>query len=212
MKIYYKEEIRRLYRPFIFIFLISLLIINWNDISWLFNYRVISAQFSKLLEKNKIEYVDVIEETKDFDYFDKENSIEIPKIGIEAPVVLVRDNNEENFKSALEKGVLLYPDSALPGEQGRTIILGHSAPPGWPKINYDWVFSNLGELETGDEFYIYFNHYQYSYRVTKKYFLARGEEIPSLNLTNSKSMVILISCWPPGKDAERIGVEAELKI
>ena len=212
MEIYHQEEIKRLYRPFIFIFLISLLIINWHDISWLFNYRVISAQFSKLLEKNKVEYVNVTWETKDFDYFDKENSIEIPKIGIEAPVVLVRDNNEENLKSALEKGVLLYPDSALPGEQGRTIILGHSAPSGWPQINYDWVFSNLGELETGNEFYIYFNHQRYSYKVIKKYFLARGEEIPSSLLTNSKSMVILLSCWPPGKDQERIAVQAELII
>jgi len=31
-------------------------------------------------------------------------------------------------------------------------------------------------------------------------------------LTNSDNMLVLISCWPPGKDIRRIAVEAKLKI
>ncbi|MBZ9572981.1 sortase [Patescibacteria group bacterium] len=202
-----KEKIKRLYKPFILIFLISFLIINWNDISFLFNYRVIYAKLSDLFEKSKPQAI----EATNNNYFEKENSIEIPKIGIEAPIVFAEEG-EDDFKDALKRGVLLHPESVLPGEQGTTIILGHSAPPGWPKINYDWVFSDLNTLERRDEFHVYFNHRQFSYKVRKKFFLKRGEEVPSSDLTNSKSMVILLSCWPPGKDQERIAIQAELII
>jgi len=203
-----KETIRRLYKPFILIFLVSFLAINWHDISFLFNYHFILSQLSNLSEKIKPAQVELTNN----DYFAKENSIEIPKIGIEAPIVSVKNDSDENFQKALKEGVLLHPTSALPGEQGTTIILGHSAPPGWPKINYDWVFSNLNELTKEDEFYIYFNHQKYVYKIREKFFLKQGEEIPSFDLTNLQSMVILLSCWPPGKNQERIVVQAVLII
>lgn len=203
-----KETIRRLYKPFILIFLVSFLIINWHDISFLFNYRFILSQLSNLSEKIKPAQVELANN----DYFAKENSIEIPKIGLEAPIISVKDDNEEHFEAALKRGVLLHPVSALPGERGATIILGHSAPLGWPDINYDWVFSNLNELTEEDEFYIYFNHQKYVYKIREKFFLEQGEEIPSFDLTNLQSMVILLSCWPPGKNQERIVVQAVLII
>ncbi len=203
-----KETIRRLYKPFILIFLVSLLIINWHDISFIFNYHFISGQLSNWWEVIKPAQA----ELTDNDYFVKEGFIEIPKIGIEAPIIFAENDSDENFQKALKKGVLLHPVSALPGEPGTTIILGHSAPVGWPKINYDWVFNDLNELTKEDEFYIYFNHQRYSYKVIEKFFLAPGEEIPSFDLTSSKSMVVLLSCWPPGKDQERIVVQATLVI
>jgi len=105
--------------------------------------------------------------------------------------------------------VVLFPGSALPGQKGQTIIEGHSAPPGWPKIKYDWVFSRLNELEKGDEVILNFNHKKLNYYVTQKIFLNSGEEIAPKDLTNSENMLILISCWPPGKDIKRIAVMAE---
>lgn len=203
-----KETIRRLYKPFVLIFLVSLLVINWHDISFLFNYHFILGQLSDWWEEIKPEEIEVT----DSDYFNKENSIEIPKIGIEAPIVFAKNDSDEDFQKALKKGVLLHPESVLPAEQGTTIILGHSAPSGWPKINYDWVFSDLNELTEEDEFYIYFNHQRYSYKVIEKFFLAHGEEVPDARLTNAKSMVILLSCWPPGRDQERIAIQAALVI
>lgn len=203
-----KETIKRLYKPFVLIFLISFLVINWHNISWLFSYRFILNQLSLLWEKIMPPSIELAGRN----YFSKEDSIEIPKLEVVAPIVLSQSGGEDNFKEDLKKGVLLHPDSVLPGEQGRTVILGHSAPLGWPKINYDWVFSNLNTLNKGDEFYIHFNHQKYFYKITEKFFLAQGEEIPSSDLINSKSMVILLSCWPPGKNQERIAVEAELII
>lgn len=205
-----KRESKKLWKFFVFLFLISFIIINWSDISWIFNHKVILRQLSDFFEKNKTQATEMLDEKKaKTDYFDNEGSIEIPKIGIKAPIVFSENNSEEEFEKALKKGVLHYPESALPDEEGTIVILGHSAPPNWPKIDYDWVFNDLNELSSGDEIYIYFNQSQYIYRVTQQFFLNPGQNVPQ-SLTNSKYMLNLLSCWPPGKDQKRIAVEAEL--
>lgn len=203
-----KQDIKRLSKAFIFIFLVSFLIINWNDISWIFNYRVISQSLSNLFQRDS----SVESETIEFEYSEKENSLEIPKIEVSAPLIFIEDSDEEKVYKSLDKGVVHYPDSVLPGEKGQTIILGHSAPPNWPEINYDDVFSRLDKLDKGDEVFVYFDHQEYVYSVIKKIFLEKGEESYKDGLTNSNNMLILISCWPPGEDYRRIAVQAELII
>ena len=202
------EEIRQLWKPFLIIFFISFLILNWNNISWIFNYRVISQTIANFFQKDN-SLKSGVSETIEFEYSEKENSLEIPKVEVSAPLIFVEYIDEVH--KTLDKGVVHFPDSVLPGEKGQTIILGHSAPPNWPDINYDNVFSRLNELEGEDEIFVYFNHQKYNYSVIKKIFLERGEEIPENTLTNSDNMLILISCWPPGKDIKRIAVEAKIK-
>lgn len=197
---------RKLLKYFLLFFLLSFLILNWGRVSFIFNWQVIS-QFLKTPFEKKIEKEISQPEEKKFEYSEKENSIEIPKIEISAPIILVE--SEKEIKSGLDRGVVLFPGSALPGQKGQTIIEGHSAPPGWPKIKYDWVFSRLNELEKGDEVILNFNHKKLNYYVTQKIFLNSGEEIAPKDLTNSENMLILISCWPPGKDIKRIAVMAE---
>ena len=199
---------RKLLKYFLLFFLLSFLILNWGRVSFIFNWQVIS-QFLKTPFEKKIEKEISQPEEKKFEYSEKENSIEIPKIGIKSPIIFPENDNEEDFEKALKKGVLHYPQSALPGEEGTTIILGHSAPPNWPKIDYDWIFNDLNELNTGDEIYIYFNQSQYIYKVTEQFFLNPGQDIPQ-SLTNSKYVLNLVSCWPPGKDYKRIFIRTEL--
>ncbi len=151
---------KKLWKFFIFLFLVNFIIINWSDISWIFNYKVVYRGLSNFFEKNKTQAVETVRGIRGPDYFDKEDSIEIPKIGVKAPIVFPENNSEEDFEKALKKGVLHYPQSVLPGEEGTIIILGHSAPPNWPKIDYDWIFNDLNELNAGDEIYIYGNQGQ----------------------------------------------------
>jgi LPXTG-site transpeptidase (sortase) family protein len=145
-----------------------------------------------------------------FDYLNQNHFIEIPKINIKAPIMFTTSTNQARFAALLKKGVLHYPTSALPNSEGAVVILGHSSSPYWPKINYDWIFSDLNKLSEGDNIYIDFDGQRYSYDVVKKYFLSRGAELHP-DLTNSKYMVVLISCWPPGGNKQRIVVEAALK-
>jgi len=213
----FKEKAKRLWKPFFAFFIIAFLVLNWSEISWMFNYQVVSRFFSELLqgETNEIEF-DFSQgggslNSEDFEYSDKENGLEIPKINIEAPLIFPGTLDGEKIHEYLNEGVVWYPDSALPGTTGQTIILGHSAPPGWPKIKYDWVFTHLIDMEKGDEIFVYFNNRKYTYEVKEKLFFEKGEEVPEYSLTNSENVLILISCWPPGKDIRRIGVSAELK-
>jgi len=98
----------------------------------------------------------------------------------------------------------------MPDQKGQAMFLGHSAPSGWPKINYDWVFTKINDLVPGDEIVINYKNGEYRYKVTQKYILKQGDDVPSDPLTNSKYMVVLISCWPPGVNYKRIAIEAEL--
>ena len=206
--------VKKLFKPFIFLFLFNLLIFNWNEVSWIFNYRVISEAlaefwgriegfFSQISQK-----MSEIARLKEIEYQDKENTLEIPKIGVLAPLI-VANSSEKDLETKLNGGVVVFPNSALPGQTGQTIILGHSAPPDWPKIKYDWVFSRLNELEKKDEIKVYFENKEYVYFVKNKIFLEKGEETPDYS-TASENTLLLISCWPPGKNLKRIVVEATL--
>ena len=120
--------------------------------------------------------------------------------------------NIDDVHKTLDNGVVHFPDSVLPGQKGQIIVLGHSAPPNWPDIKYDNVFSRLNELEKGDEVFVYFDHKEYIYSVETKVFLEIGQDIPKNDLTNANNMLVLVSCWPPGKNIKRIALEASLKI
>ncbi len=204
-------EIKKLWKASAFLFLLMLLIFNWSDISWIFNYRVVSSLFSDAFNKEVIvqnDFSNTVVSKDQGEYYEKENSVEIPKIEISAPLVFSQSAEQTDMQQALNTGVVLFPDSVVPGESGQTIILGHSAPVGWPKIKYDWVFSRLNELVEDDGIIVYFNNRKYTYIVSRKVFLEKGEEISEEGLTNDENMLVLVSCWPPGKDLRRIAVEA----
>ncbi|MCK4355064.1 sortase [Candidatus Parcubacteria bacterium] len=230
MNIFSKQEIKKLWKPFVVLFVFSFLAMNWADVSWVFNYRIIAgiatAPFQSMsavdAEENglsDLERASVVKEDKTSENkkqpkytgnIGSKNSIKIPKIGISAPIVFTNSSNNQVLHKLLDKGVVYYPESVLFGENGQTIVLGHSAPANWPKIKYDWVFSRLNELNKGDKIIIYYDNQKYVYSVSRKIFLDKGEEIPENHLTNNRNILISISCWPPGKDYKRIAVESVL--
>ncbi len=192
------ENTKRLLKAFAVIFLLNLLIFNWSKISWIFSYHYISAAFSE-------EQTEIVP-TADLQ---RENSIEIPAIGISAPII-TSDNLSPDYEEELKNGVVHYLDSALPGEKGQTILLGHSAPLNWPKIRYDWVFSDLNKLKEGDSIFVYFDGKKYDYMVEEISIIEKSGKI-SDSFDNGSSLV-LMSCWPPGKDSKRIIVKSLLNI
>jgi LPXTG-site transpeptidase (sortase) family protein len=204
-------EIKKLGRYFISLLLLTLIIFNWNEISWVFNYHVVSGFFSGFFRQSEQGIQDNSNNPENYEYSDKENSIEIPKVEIMAPLVFIDSAEIKEVEKGLDLGVVHFSDSVLPGQTGQTIILGHSAPPDSPNVKYYWVFVRINELVAGDEVYVFFNNRKYEYTVTGKFFLERGEEIPQDSLTNDTNVLLLISCWPPETGTRRIAVEAELK-
>lgn len=140
----------------------------------------------------------------------RENSIRIQKINIDAPLVFPPKETEDLLND-LDKGVTHYPNSDLPGEMGTAMFLGHSAPPGWPDIKFDKVFDNIENLEPGDEIEVYYENCRYNYKMTNKEVLDKGQEIPDHLTKEEKSSIMLISCWPPGSGTKRMVVIGELQ-
>jgi sortase (surface protein transpeptidase) len=212
-----KERAKKLFKIAVFIYLASFLIINWNDVSWAFNYKEVSGLLSDFFnpypsidastmdvyfypnhslpaqagQNSTTVAIQPIENIKT-NYTDKQNTLEIPKISISIPIVFPGNSDKASLMKDLDLGAIFYPGSVYPGQPGQIVILGHSAPPGWPKIKHDWIFTDLDKLE--------------------KKIVARGADVPTSNLSANANILTLISCWPPGKDYQRIAVVAELQI
>jgi len=218
----------KLVKAFVLVYIAAFLIINWTDVSWVFNYKEVTGLVYDFFNpypsidassmgayfhpnhsqtQNQIQ-AQAIEQIKTA-YTDKQNTLEIPKIAISAPIIFSRSSDIASLTKDLNMGVVYYPGSVNPGEKGEIVILGHSAPVGWPKVKYDWVFSDLEDLSIGDFIFVDANNKQYKYVVKSKDIIQRGQEANSSGLGVSNTL-ILISCWPPGKDLQRIVVRAEL--
>jgi LPXTG-site transpeptidase (sortase) family protein len=206
--------IKKFIKYFVILFLLSFILLNWVDYGWLFNYRVVGDLASDVLPLAEEEIVEetvlpMIEEVETPKF--ENNTIRIPSINISAPILFYPDpTGNDILTKALDRGTVHFPSSVLPGEAGQTIILGHSAPEGWPKIKYDWVFSQVNLLQVGDEIFVYYNNQEYIYLVKDTIFLEKGEEVPAKDNLSSQNSLILLSCWPPGKDYKRIGIVSEL--
>lgn len=180
------------------IFILISLFLNIKDLAWFFDYHYINYAFES--EKPTVQ-----PETT----YNIENSIVIDKIGIKAPLI-IPDGSDPTLKTELNEGVVYFPGSALPGEKGETILLGHSAPANWPKIKFDWIFNDLSKLEPGDIITVYFDGKKYEYKVIKNNIIGRGED--TLKDSANNNVLTLMSCWPPGKDSKRIAITAEAPI
>ena len=128
------------------LYIAGFFIINWNDVSWVLNYRAVSGLlYDFFTPYQTVEafpaaagYSTVLGDIKNakqvnYVYSEKANSIEIPDIGIDVPIIFPASTNPSILVAALDKGAIYYPGSVLPGQNGQIIILGHSAPVGWPK-------------------------------------------------------------------------------
>jgi len=138
-----------------------------------------------------------------------ETKIIIPKLNIEAPIVMdAADNEEKTIQAALEKGVTLYPNTGKPGELSNPVIFGHSSNNIFNSGNYKFVFVLLSKLENGDTFMINYNAKQYVYRVFNKK-VVKPNEVEVLHEKPKPAMITLITCDPPGSSANRLIVHAE---
>jgi LPXTG-site transpeptidase (sortase) family protein len=202
---FFNEKNKNVWKFLFLVFVLSFIILNWTDIYWVFNPKVAPEGIKTLISQEPEKEP---EKEPEYTYSERENSIDILAIGITAPIVESQGTSNYDFEIALDKGVLHFPESVKPGEKGVTILLGHSAPPGWPKIKHDWVFSDLEKLEQGDQIEVYFEKKKYVYQVTEKIFLEVGQDVPAP--VSDQPEVILLSCWPPGKNLKRIGVKGVL--
>ena len=132
----------------------------------------------------------------------------IPKIGATLPIIEAQSYDLSELHTELDSGVVLYPASALFGQVGQTVLLGHSAPDNWPNIKHDTAFSRIDELAAGDKIVVYYHDKVYTYQVTRSEIIPKGGDLSGSPPAGHS--LVLVSCWPPGRDQKRIAVEAVL--
>lgn len=220
-----REQFIKMAKIVVLIYVAAFLIINWSDVSWIFNYRAVygivddffnpypgieaSSMGAYFYPNHSQETGKELKEVKTA-YTDKQNTLEIPEISISVPIIFSSTTDNALLRKDLDMGVVYYPGSVYPGQVGQIVILGHSAPPGWPNIKYDWVFTKLSQLGPGDEILIDLNNKQYKYIVRQTTIIKKGADVPTDASFSGKNTLTLISCWPPGKNYQRIAVQAEL--
>lgn len=227
-------QAKKMLKIAVMIYLISFFVINWTDVSWVFNYKEVSGLLSDFFNPypsidattitdayfypnhsqnntTTTKTVENVVKTVETTYTAKQNTLEIPKISISVPIIFSATTDKDSITKDLDSGVVYYPGSVYPGQNGHIVILGHSAPLGWPKIKHDWVFSDIDKLVEGDSILIDLNNRQYKYIVKSKTIIKRGADIPQDSINPDTNILTLISCWPPGKDYQRITVQAELQ-
>lgn len=133
----------------------------------------------------------------------------IPKINVEIPVVYDVNTIDENaVENALERGVVHYADTALPGQDGNLVIVGHSSNNIFNPGKYKFAFVLLSRLSSGDTFYLQKDGKRYTYQVYKKA-IVDPNDISVLGPEGKPATATLITCDPPGTSLHRLVVVGE---
>jgi LPXTG-site transpeptidase (sortase) family protein len=140
-------------------------------------------------------------------------TIKIDKIGVDAPMVWSKTDNDVNMLSDLENGLSHFVKTAAPGQMGNMIISGHSSNYIWAKGNYNHIFKDLNNLEVGDIISIRIVQkngriIDYQYKINDKFITAPNDEKIFANTPNPS--LTLSTCWPLGTNLRRVIVKAEL--
>jgi sortase A len=133
----------------------------------------------------------------------------IPKINVEIPVVYDVNTIEESaVEKGLERGVVHYANTALPGQDGNVVIFGHSSNNIFNPGKYKFAFVLLSHLENGDTFYLQKDGKRYTYQVYKKA-IVKPSDVGVLAVADKQATATLITCDPPGTSTNRLVVVAQ---
>lgn len=137
-----------------------------------------------------------------------ESRIIIPKINVDIPVVYGLGSRDESaIQAALEDGVVHYHETAVPGQAGNNVIVGHSSNNFLNSGKYKFAFVLLDRLELNDTFILHYKGVRYVYKVTNKQVIEPTDF--SLTTPTKQPTVTLITCTPPGTSWRRMVVQAQ---
>lgn len=134
-----------------------------------------------------------------------DNRLVIPKIKVDAPIIW--NVPEDQITQKLEKGVVHYQGTALPGQAGNVFITGHSSYYIWAPGDYKDVFALLNELSAGDQITVRYKGAQFNYVVTDSV-TVDPSDMKVLEQGNDE-VLSLMTCVPVGTNLRRLIVTAK---
>ncbi len=195
----------------------------FNSKSQIEAQKVLKASSSKIDAKLLLPVIEGEDESQksfawlDFPVVPTDNRIVIPKLGKSVPLVEMTSENiegenwkdlEDQIQEGLQKGVVHYPGTAIPGQIGNVFITGHSSYYPWDPGKFKDVFAVLGQLEVGDEYYVYYNQKKFTYKVREK-FEVNPSNVNVLQQPHDKKISTLMTCTPVGTTLRRLIIRAD---
>ncbi|MBN1494887.1 class E sortase [Candidatus Peregrinibacteria bacterium] len=147
--------------------------------------------------------------------FPPDSRVVIPRISKNVPVVTVSsealinkewDKLEQQIQVALQDGVVHYPGTAFPDENGNVVITGHSSYFVWDPGRFKDVFALLHQVQMGDRVYLFYKQKRYVYEVYDiKVVLPTQVDVLT---QQGEDKLTLITCTPVGTNLKRLVVVA----
>lgn len=185
---------------------------------------------ANVIDENKIEKKAVLDEPIILDYsldytdlsnwFDQDSSFadgdyKVEEYRLDIPAVNLSNAKVRVGGTDLNKSLIQYPGTALPGEPGAPVIFGHSVlrqfynPSEKNSRRYTSIFSKIMTLKNGDKIYLTYNNIKYTYQVqsntevqpTDTFILAQRYDARQLKL---------VTCVPEGTVLRRGVVISQL--
>lgn len=140
-------------------------------------------------------------------------SFRIEKLGVVAPMVWSKTDNDQEMLKELENGISHFVGTASPGQNGNSIISGHSSNYIWARGNYNHIFKDLNDLENGDVIIVDTlqkngRMISYKYKVNDKFVTTPDDE--KIFADSANPTLTLSTCWPLGTNFKRVIVKAEI--
>ncbi len=139
------------------------------------------------------------------------NTINIPSLGISAPIVESVESNEDSYQEALQNGVVHFPGTAVAGELGNAYYFGHSSDFAFAKGNYKTVFALLPRIEMGAEIRISdLDGKEFKYTVIDKKVVSNNDVSVLEQGERKEKLLSLQTSYPVGTALQRYVVVAKL--
>ncbi len=135
----------------------------------------------------------------------KNPEVIIPKINVEIPASYTGQSiDEAAIENDLENGIVHYPTTVLPGENGNAVYFGHSSNNIFSPGKYKFAFVLLHTLIPGDTFYLTYNTKVYVYKVISRDVVDPSNVGVLGPVPGQAATATLITCDPPGTSLKRL--------
>lgn len=129
---------------------------------------------------------------------------------ITIPDLKIKDMTVKVGAEDLNRSLIHYGGTGLPGEYGVAVIFGHSIlPVFYDPTSYMAIFSTLPTIKIGAEIIVHYDGIEYRYRVYEKE-VVEANDISVLEQHFDNSYLNLVSCYPPGTYYKRIVTKAQI--
>lgn len=130
---------------------------------------------------------------------------------ISIPKLSIRDAVVSTVNYDLDKHLVNYPGTGIPGENGNAVIFGHSTLPQLfnPK-DYKKIFATAYSLAVGDEFSVTRSGVTYKYKIFS-ITVVDPSDTSVFSQNYDTSYVTLVTCTPPGTTWKRLIIKARLQ-